>query len=123
MKDRVSALSSYYKSKKFKKEVIDEAVDYCQGANDVLVYFNHKLSKMENAKPGLEPIEYIDAILEKMNNSDRIKVGYREIKSTQDLNIICENISKERKAEIGQINTVQMNESLKNLLSHILKVP
>jgi len=122
LKDRVGALSSYYKSKKFQKEVVEEAMNYCQGANDVLVYYNHKISKMENAKPGLEPIEYIDAILEKMNNSDRIKVGYREIKSTQDLNIICENISKERKAEIGQINTVHMNESIKKKDDELLSL-
>ena len=57
-----------------------------------------------------------------MNNSDRVKVGYREIKSTQDLNIICENISKERKAEIGQINTVQLNESLKKKDDELLSL-
>ena len=53
MSDRSGALKEYYGSKKFSNIVKKEAEDYCQGANDVLVYFNHKLSKLMKAKPDL----------------------------------------------------------------------
>ena len=59
LSDRIGALK-VYGSKKFSNVVKKEAEDYCQGANDVLVYFNHKLSKLKKAKPDLDPIEYID---------------------------------------------------------------
>ena len=112
MSDRIGKLKVYYGSKKFSNIVKKEAEEYCQGANDVLVYFNHKLSKLEKAKPGLDSTEYIDGILDKMNIDDRKKVGYQVIESTEVLGIICANISKERMAEIGQINTVQIIDSL-----------
>src|SRR4029079_16147309 len=103
LSDRVGALIEYYGSKKFSNIVKKEAEDYCQGANDALVYFNHKLSKLKKAKPDLDPTDYIEGILEKMNVDDRKKVGYQVTKTTEVLSEICANISKERMNEIGQI--------------------